>query len=157
MNLIVYTDDSAIKPYNIYVFHINVVNTDELSRIWNILSNDIAFYFQSELEKDIEIWNIYIFYFLNEGIINDSDKVLKFKIENDTYSARKIVIENSNNNFGLLIKERLFNELVIEKTVLPIELSLSDKIGSSIYHLIENKTTKDIKKIVDHLLNDDSL
>lgn len=48
------------QGYNLYVFTALFENESELKKIWKDITDIIAVFFQSELEKDIEIWNIYI-------------------------------------------------------------------------------------------------
>src|SRR6478736_3214367 len=84
-----------IKPqesYEINIFTITLNNSDELKNIWEIVTNDIAIHFQSELEKNIERWNIYVVFLTNEPI----EKELKYQIEQDKYSSRKIICDNFN-------------------------------------------------------------
>ncbi|MGG0033333.1 ABC-three component system middle component 1 [Priestia megaterium] len=84
-----------IKPqgsYKINIFTITLNNSDELKKIWEIITNDIAIHFQSELEKNIERWNIYVVFLINEPI----EKELKYQIEQDKYSSRKIICDNFN-------------------------------------------------------------
>jgi hypothetical protein len=60
-----------------------------LGEHWEKLSNHIAFNFQSCIADEFSVWNLYIFFVTSQTI----DSALKYKIENDTFSSRKIVIE----------------------------------------------------------------
>lgn len=77
------------NKFNIYIFTTIYEDTDELDKNWRKLSNDLAWFFQANLEKDIERWNLYIIYFVR----NEVDKNLQYTIEQDKYSTRKIVID----------------------------------------------------------------
>jgi hypothetical protein len=97
--------------YNLHVFSILLENESELEKVWNELTNAIAVFFQSELDNDIEIWNIYIMFLVKDFVSRD----LKYKIEQEKYSARKIVVDNFRNNdycltnnIESLIESRLF-------------------------------------------------
>ena len=91
--------------YNLYIFTILVKNEFELESLWLNLTNAIAMYFQSELEKDIEKWNIYVIFFVREKVSMDC----KYKIEQDKYSSRKIVMDNIIDiNLEEIIESRLF-------------------------------------------------
>ncbi len=84
-----------VKPqesYEINIFTITLNNSAQLKNSWEIITNDIAMHFQSELEKNIERWNIYVVFLINEPI----KKELKYQIEQDKYSSRKIVCDNFN-------------------------------------------------------------
>lgn len=106
--------DSWVKTqqnYDINLFTILLDDNNQLSECWEILTNNIAVHFQSLLEKDIEIWNIYVL-FVVKGIV---DKGLKYKIEQDKYSTRKIVYDNfevtKNGDYDLAIQNIIDNKL----------------------------------------------
>ena len=65
-----------------------------LEEIWNDFSNAIAIYYQTKLETEFERWNLYLFYVLEE----ETARGLKYKIENDPISSRKIVIDRFTGN-----------------------------------------------------------
>ncbi len=113
VELLLLNDEKAIKPYDLLVFFIAVKTIQELEKVWESLSNEIALIIQSDLEKTIELWNVYIFYFVGQSIDDDESKTLKFYIENDTYSARKIVIDNSSDNYEKVISDKLLSELCV--------------------------------------------
>lgn len=114
------------QDFNLYVFNL-YVDEKELENSWEKLRNDIAFHFQSNIDIDIELWNIYIIFFLEKKI---EKKDLKYKIENDHYCARKIVLDNVGD-----IKdneEKIKNE--INKKLFDLEI-LSLSSSNNIYEL----------------------
>ena len=76
------------KNYDIYIFSVIVESEEKLSSVWEVVTSDIASYFQSELEKDIEIWNIYIVFVCPKAV----SKELKDLVEQNKYSSRKLVL-----------------------------------------------------------------
>ena len=134
--------------YNLYVFSTLLENEIDLEKVWTELTNAIAVYFQSELEKNIEIWNIYLLFLVKEKVSKD----LKYKIEQDKYSTRKMVLDNLkdtiyfvNGNYVDLIESRLFT------------FNLSEQIKSEKKD-VDNKMLVDIisesnKKLYDVILN----
>lgn len=73
--------------------------------IWESIRNDIAEK-QRFLTDEFERWNHYLFYLADEEAINDIP--LKYKIEHDTISSRKIVISTSEfneNDFEAVIRK----------------------------------------------------
>lgn len=94
------------------IFTVILSNDIMLNEIWENLTAKIAFHFQSNLEKEIELWNIYIIFFIEKEI---EQKDLKYKIENDHYCARKIIIDsigdikNNENRIKIEINKKLFN------------------------------------------------
>lgn len=74
--------------FDLYIFSI-YLTTGELNQKWKQIRDDIALHFQATLQKEIERWNIYIFYFTDKPISDE----LKYAIENDHYCARKLVFD----------------------------------------------------------------
>ncbi|HEV7350359.1 ABC-three component system middle component 1 [Telluribacter sp.] len=74
----------------IHSFFLQCSTSQVLEEEWQSLSNAIAFHYQSKIESEFERWNFYLFY-LVDTLVN---RGLKFRIENDPISSRKIVIDN---------------------------------------------------------------
>jgi hypothetical protein len=73
----------------ISLFIVQVPTPDLLSMNWDKISGTIAAYYQPYLNNDFEKWNIYIMYVSSAKI----PQHLKYKIENDRFSSRKIVVD----------------------------------------------------------------
>lgn len=131
--------------YSLYIFSIQLKSQDELLKINEELRDYIAIYFQSQfLQKEVERWNIYQFFFIDETI----DNTTKQMIEQDKFSTRKIILDNkqkmlSDDEIKSLINKELF-DFKIEKREIKKEtiekklknkhssvLSLIDEIGKS--------------------------
>lgn len=87
----------------ISVFFVMPQNHQQLAELWIEISSAIAMYYQTKLNTDFEIWNLYVFYVLKSPI----ERGLKYRIENDPISSRKVVIDN-------------FTEELTESTISPI-------------------------------------
>ncbi|MGJ7913078.1 ABC-three component system middle component 1 [Neobacillus sp. LXY-1] len=134
--------------YKLHIFTVVLENGHELEKIWKRITGDIALYFQSELEKDIEIWNIYIVFICKDSV----SKELKYKIEQNKYSTRKLVIENV--NFPLstieiqnLLIDKLFDIKVKNNKIGIAESNLLDLVKKNdeiLYHLLRKKDKDDI-------------
>ena len=130
--------------YSLYMFSIQLKNQKELLKTHEELRDYIAIYFQSQfLEKDIERWNIYQFFFIEEKINHDS----KQKVEQDKFSTRKVIYDDrkkslSDDEIKVLINQELFDfeiakreinkesvESYLSKDHITI-LSLIDEIGN---------------------------
>ncbi|MBN2816039.1 MAG: hypothetical protein JXQ67_05100 [Campylobacterales bacterium] len=110
--------------FNLYIFSMHL-DEETMKNHWENIQNKIALNFQSNLDKEIELWNIYIVFFLENEIVKQD---LKYKIENDHYCARKIVIDkvgNIKNNEAKIkaeINKKLFDlEIPSSKTPDSIE------------------------------------
>ncbi|MUP39852.1 ABC-three component system middle component 1 [Labilibaculum euxinus] len=85
-------------------FFISVESEEELARIWMKVSDIIAVNYQSRMKNEFSIWNLYLFFIVSETISND----LKYQIENDTFSSRKIVIDEKA-NLTKIVDEHILN------------------------------------------------
>ncbi len=105
-----------------HIFFIKPVEVKDLDERWKNLSSWIAGNFQTQLKMPFEVWNLYVFFLVGDDI----DKQLKYKIENDTFSSRKIVIEDTRSQ-DEIIKEYITNtdlQMVPEKRFSSEQLEL---------------------------------
>lgn len=121
-----------------------------LSQNWYPIIGTIASYYQSKLEeegKDFERWNIYVLFLVKEKVSTQ----LKYKIENDKFSSRKIVQDKMFNTINVdtiskLIWEHIVNsDLDISEITGIIEPTNTSPIysnNSKIYQLVENSNLK---------------
>lgn len=142
--------------FNLYLFTLIIENDAELSNIWEELSNSIAYEFQSNLEKKVEIWNIYLV-FLSKSKIS---KETKYKIEQNKYSSRKLVFDNfsetewneisTENGIVSFLDKKLFNLSIPErKSLVPITTTLEDLLKEDhedLLRIISNSNTNNYYK-----------
>ncbi|MFA7378961.1 MAG: ABC-three component system middle component 1 [Bacteroidia bacterium] len=83
---------------------------NDLNKNWKDFNGQISTDFVINLKEEYSRWNFYIFYLSNESI----EKQLKYEIENNKFSSRKIVIENvkfiTEKEINLLISEHITND-----------------------------------------------
>lgn len=114
-----------------------IPSEDYLSNNWQRITNSIALNYQNHLETNFEKWNIYLFFLLPNNI---EDLNLKYTIENNTFSSRKIV-ENASLSIEDLINKHIKNALTLEDNKDTAEVS--DFIYNPIiYEVLEDKTIK---------------
>ena len=133
-----------VKDYGVrcHIFTIQIVPETDLADIWEDFTNTIAGNFQTDFEDEYESWNVYVV-FLAEFEI---DRALKYKIENDKYSSRKIVMDEisppiDNDKIVELISKRIF-QLDIGPDAPHKNLQqqdLSEIIDKSLYSHIKSK------------------
>lgn len=87
-----------------HLFFIKPESEEALFDDWEGITSWIAGNFQVQLNTEYETWNIYLF-FLFEATI---DPKLKYRIENDTFSSRKIIIEKLK-DYEVIKKEHVIN------------------------------------------------
>lgn len=98
-------------------FFINIKDEENLRAQWKAVTEFIAINFQSSLKNEFSVWNVYLF-FVTPDVISDE---LKYAIENDTFSSRKIVI-TPELEIDAIIKEQILNtDLSITPTIVKQE------------------------------------
>lgn len=95
--------------YYSWILCCDVLDTEYLDKHWENIIDNLAIYVQSDLEVDIERYNLYVIFFINTSI----NSKLKNKIEQDKYSSRKIIVNNSmpkqHEELSKKVEELLFN------------------------------------------------
>lgn len=91
---------------NVSVFVFYFEEENELKKAWNNVSGNIAGLYQAELTEDFDMWNIYTFYLCKSKI----SLALKYKIENDRFSSRKIVLDNYDKEISDMGIKDIINE-----------------------------------------------
>lgn len=89
----IYEVDAKAK-YSCHLFTLVCNDNDSLNDYWEDLTENIAINFQINLEEEIERWNIYLLFLLE----NEVPKEIKYKIEQDKYCCRKLVEDNLKTN-----------------------------------------------------------
>ena len=115
-----------------------------LSQHWESITSTVASYYQSKFEekgKEFERWNIYILFIVKKEV----GIQLKYKIENDKFSSRKIIQDNilNSNSISELISKHIVNsDIDVSVTDDPNNISSTYSNGSKIYELIESSNLK---------------
>lgn len=147
--------------YSLYIFSIELKDQNELLKIHEELRDYIAIYFQSQLlEKDVERWNIYQFFFIQEKI----DEITKQKVEQDKFSTRKIVHDHlqkqvSDDDIKSLINLELFDFKIEQRAINKDSIESSLKVNhSSVLALIDeigiNNMNESLEQILTSLDNE---
>jgi len=117
---------------NIHLFFLKFKNEQDLTAKWRKLSNAIAVYFQSKLPDEFGKWNTYLFYMLDRAVLPD----LKYKIENDTFSSRKIVVETSLTEDAIITQHVTNSDLILkakaDSNVAPAEFEKNEIIAAAL-------------------------
>lgn len=87
---IVKSFDSFYVRSKILVCVTKCLTEDELRETWRNYRNDFAVEYQTDDIDEFERWNFYLFYVVDNK--NAIDRNLKYEIEHDTISSRKIVV-----------------------------------------------------------------
>ncbi|WP_217607184.1 ABC-three component system middle component 1 [Chitinophaga sp. GbtcB8] len=119
----------ARAPYSCHLFTIVCNGNAALSDCWEDLTENIAINFQINLEREIERWNIYLLFLLE----NEVPKEIKYKVEQDKYCCRKLVEDNlktsefSEAYISQLIQDKIFSvrQINSDKTMEGLSISRS--------------------------------
>lgn len=125
------------KAFSLMTFHVFIIETDKeetLEKIWNKLNSKIAFNMKDEFDSNFEKWNLYIFFLVSE----DCSIPLKYEIENNPFSSRKIVIGNNKN---IMSHEEIIGTYIFDSDMdlnVTAQIELDEfKQGSEIFNLIK--------------------
>ena len=120
---------------------------DVLKKHWKDFNSHIATEFNTSLKDEYSRWNFYIFYFSDVKV----PKSVKYEIENNKFSSRKIVIENcesiSDAEIENVISEHITND--------NIQINVENKQISTFKK--NNSLAKILDKINLNKKNDDDL
>lgn len=106
--------------YRCHAFIIELDNATMLESEWELYKSEIALYFQAGLKIDIEIWNIYLFFVVNGEVSRE----IKYRIEQDKYSCRKIVISKIElDRYSLYDSEKLSVEKMLNKYLFDVDIN----------------------------------
>lgn len=117
----------SLAEAKLYAFFISLQDESQLTCLWRDIRNFIAVNFQTRLEDDFSKWNLYLF-FLVKGPVKIE---LKYQVENDTFSSRKVVVGEHETNDELIAQhitnrlDTLVGDNVLKEAELPF---IPDKI-----------------------------
>lgn len=132
------------NEYEIFIFTKVFENEEELVNNWKTINESIAIEFQSILENDVSIWNLYLILFVQGNVKLER----KLEIEQDKYSTRKIVKDNFE-----LGREKEF----IEEKLFSIDLGNQDRQNQDKEKSLEDELSdfKDLNSLLEEVVNED--
>lgn len=81
--------------HDLYIAITAPMAQEELAESWRDIRNEVMMSWQEKITDDFSRWNFYVFY-----VVDDLDKLdgsLRYQIEHDTVSSRKILVDNRDN------------------------------------------------------------
>lgn len=134
-------------------FFINIRDEQALIDQWKVITEFIAVHFQSSLKNEFSVWNIYLFLILEQEIKDD----LKYIIENDTFSSRKIIIYPKQ-DIESIIQEHIKNDDTEIQSIIGFE-ETPFQPNSDIWEILnvisyKKKITDDIKNGLDEIIRE---
>ncbi|PWK72888.1 hypothetical protein LX99_04218 [Mucilaginibacter oryzae] len=136
---------------NVSVFVFYFEEEKHLGKTWNNVSGNVAGLYQAELTEDFDVWNIYMFYLCKSEV----SLALKYKIENDRFSSRKIILDNYDEEISDIGVNDIINEHITNVDIIydpeetkKITLSLDTGTDSAIWDLIKDMALKPGKQSI---------
>ena len=120
---------------------------DKLTKEWKEFSNYLAAEYMTKIKDEYSKWNFYIFYFSNDIV----PKSLKYEIENNKFSSRKIVIENCKSITEEVIKTSISEHITNDNIQVNVESKSISKFKKDV------SLAKIIDKLSLNKKNDDDL
>lgn len=137
------------NDYKINIICCEFKDENDLLKYWKKIIDNVAIYIQTDLEKIIELYNVYVIFF-----VENITKELLYIIEQDKYSSRKIVINSKmpsdKEELIDIVENRLF-KFSIEENEENIMLDIILKEYNEEFYKFINKIN--IGKIDDIVLN----
>ena len=141
---------------DISVFAFTFENESELNDNWKKITSSVAAYYQSAFDNeknDFERWNIYILFLVQAPVGSQ----LKYRIENDKFSSRKIVHDDSTTQPDMEHLHTLIDKYVVDTDITIAEPAVNKSAKSTsvystdsgIYRIIDNSPIKTVGKAVD--------
>lgn len=110
-------DIQVIETNNIMSVFVKT-NNSNLESNWKKINSALSELINEYLDSSFKKWNVYIIYIVTDLV----SKELKYKIENNTFFARKMVEDNYSSDFKdeniekLISEHIMFNDLQINST-----------------------------------------
>lgn len=129
---------SYYTAFSLITFHVFIIEIDKgiLEETWKKINNKVAFYMQDKFANTFEKWNLYLFYLIK----NECSITIKYKIENNPFSSRKIVIDDNNEkkmSHNQIISNYIFDsEIKLDSSKEKVELGELEQ-DSKIFNLIK--------------------
>lgn len=149
-----FLDELFLRKKDYLLLIIKLSNIDKLmdnhGKLFDNLTSSLSIYLEKYLEDDFTRWNVYIIYVTEK----DTTKEIKYKIENDTFFARKILEDKyksqlTDENIAKLISKHIdFTDLKINTTQ-PTQVIY--KSSSEVYLKLKDVDTFSDMQIVEML------
>ncbi|MFM2599556.1 ABC-three component system middle component 1 [Vibrio fortis] len=130
-----------------YVLFCSFQDVKSMENLWDKITSVIASRISNKLSNDYERWNVYLFLSSNRK----SKPSIQYKIENDTFFCRKIVVNDGISSFSDDLMSVYINNYImnydIAFTTTTSKIRNTYKPRSSIYDLVNSSEKFEVDKI----------
>lgn len=151
---------------NIPVIFIQFKNLNDLEKLWREFNSLITAEYLIKLKNDFSKWNSYIFYITDSSV----QRPLKYEIENNKFSTRKIVIESINQDIDEILLKNILSEHIINDNLdynvknqdiesFTKNVIINDALRATSFNKSNADKEKNLLKVLNHLektLNDEN-
>ncbi|MBB6610474.1 hypothetical protein H7F15_05460 [Pontibacter sp. Tf4] len=113
------------ESFKSHVVTVCMSDSGELEDNWEKINSSIPVFLDDELASEFERWNLYLLFFVYEPV----SKHLKYKVENDKFSCRKIVVENFHTYDAPELENQIEN--IISNKIFNVDLKRLNNIDKS--------------------------
>lgn len=96
--------------HDLYIAITTSLSHDELAESWRDIRNEVMTKWQDTITDDFSRWNFYLFYVVEN--LDKLDGSLRYQIEHDMVSSRKILVDRSD-----YVKDADLYETVVRKYI----------------------------------------
>ena len=128
-----------LGPAVAHAVFLHYKNAADVEKTWRKINNFIVINVQTSIKDEFGRWNTYLFFLVPDQLTIE----LKFKIENDTFSTRKIVVLPPN-DVVKIIDDHILNK-DIQQGITATEPAKQFEPNEQLWKLLEGKTLK-VKK-----------
>lgn len=142
------------KLGEMYILFCSFSDGKKMEVLWDKVTSIIASKISNLLETDFERWNVYLFLTTNKRI----EPAIQYKIENDTFFCRKVVVRLKDRDFSEHTISDLIDEYILNYDIsLPSLDDTARKLytpKSIVYKMVEShyeRGKSDLEKSYDEL------
>ncbi|WP_348236167.1 ABC-three component system middle component 1 [Vibrio parahaemolyticus] len=136
-----------------YVLFCSFSNVNSMEYLWKKISSLLASRLSKNLSSEFERWNVYLFL----STKRKSRPSIQYKIENDTFFCRKIVVNDGVSEFNNDLITKYIDEYIMNYDItFPKTNSSKRKLykpQTSIYHLVDSIEDFKVDEMYDDLYN----
>ncbi|MCG9542308.1 hypothetical protein L1D37_00790 [Vibrio sp. Isolate33] len=136
-----------------YVLFCSFQDINSMEYLWEKISSVVASRISNKLNNDFERWNVYLFLSTNRK----TKPSIQYKIENDTFFCRKIVINEEISEFNDDLMTKYIDDYIMNYDIKFPKTNLGKrklyKPRSSIYELVNSSEDFQVNDIYDDLYN----
>jgi hypothetical protein len=117
-----------------------LITSTDLENIWQSITNEVAMNYIAHLENGFSKWNCYIVFLCSSEISKD----LKYKIENDKFAARKILLEGISETISEDEITKIINDRVLDFNIELPEVSQANSRDIELSDISQNLLSREL-------------